>query len=313
VVACAQLNRGAVGREPGLADLRESGCLTEDTTLLRADTGAPITFRQLLDGGWRDLLVWSLDEDRRLVAAPITNVFPSGTKQVYTLTLASGRTVKASGNHRFLTYGGWAALDTLAQGDRIAVPRTLPPPVGVGLGWSEHRLGLLAHLIGDGCVLREQPVHYTSQDEANLAFVEAAAAGEFDITPRRVPQGNWQHTYLPAPFRLTWGRRNPIVQWFHDLGIASRRSYEKRLPDALYAASNAEIATFLRHLWATDGRVSEAAKSGNGTPALWYSSTSRDLIDGVALLLARLGIYARIRSSRKGDYRPSPIFRTLSG
>ena len=47
VVAVAQLNRGPEQRtdkKPLLADLRESGCLTGDTTILRADTGAPITF-----------------------------------------------------------------------------------------------------------------------------------------------------------------------------------------------------------------------------------------------------------------------------
>ena len=32
------------------------------------------------------------------------------------------------------------------------MPRRTPPPFNAGLGWSEHRIGLLAHLIGDGCV-----------------------------------------------------------------------------------------------------------------------------------------------------------------
>ena len=44
VVAVAQLNRGPEQRtdkKPLLADLRECGCLTGDTTLLRADTGCP--------------------------------------------------------------------------------------------------------------------------------------------------------------------------------------------------------------------------------------------------------------------------------
>jgi replicative DNA helicase len=34
VLACAQLNRGAVGRRPGLADLRESGALEQDSDLV---------------------------------------------------------------------------------------------------------------------------------------------------------------------------------------------------------------------------------------------------------------------------------------
>ena len=66
--------------------------------------------------------VWSMDEGRRLVPSPLTAVFPSGVKEVFRLTLASGRTVKASGNHPFRTLGGWAALEDLATGDRVAVP-----------------------------------------------------------------------------------------------------------------------------------------------------------------------------------------------
>ena len=188
--------------------------------------------------------MWSVDEQRRLVPAPITNVFASGTKEVYRLRLASGREVKASGNHRFLTLDGWLPLEDLAVGGRLGIPRRTREPVAIGLGWSEYRLGLLAHLIGDGCVLRSQPLHYTSNDEDNLAFVEAAAAAEFGISPRRVAQKTWWHTYLPAPYHCTHGRLNPLHIWFRELGIDDLRSHEKRIPEALYSASNEEVPCF---------------------------------------------------------------------
>jgi replicative DNA helicase len=51
---------------------------------------------------------------------------------VYELRLASGRSVKASGNHPFLALEGWYPLDKLDVGDRVAVPRGGPWPASVG-------------------------------------------------------------------------------------------------------------------------------------------------------------------------------------
>ncbi len=135
VVALSQLSRQLEMRQdkrPILADLRESGCLTADTRIVRADTGRSVTLGELLRREASDIPVWTLDEHYRLVPGTMSHVFPSGTKTVHRLGLASGRSVKASANHPFLALEGWYPLERFDVGDRIAVPRAgaWPPAVG---------------------------------------------------------------------------------------------------------------------------------------------------------------------------------------
>jgi replicative DNA helicase len=303
VVAISQLNRGPEQRtdkKPMLSDLRESGCLTASTRILRADTGAEVTFGELMRTGELPL-VWSLDEQLRMVARPMTNVFPSGRREVFRLRLASGREVEATGNHPFMKLDGWTPLEQLKVGDRIAAPRRVPEPVATQR-MDDCEVMLLAHMIGDGSCVRRQPIRYASVDEANLVAVTVSAA-HFGVTAVRdeYPAARVTTLRLPAPDRLARGRRNPIAAWLDGLGLFGLRSYEKYVPEAVFGAPNDQVALFLRHLWATDGSVRWDAKVGQGR--IYYASTSRRLIDDVAQLLLRLGVQSRVRRARKAGYR----------
>ncbi|WP_272952577.1 replicative DNA helicase [Kribbella amoyensis] len=307
VVAICQLNRGSEQRSdkrPMASDLRESGCLTADTRLMRADTGAEVSLGELLAEDARDIPVWSLDDRLKLVPRTLTHAFPSGVKEVFRLKLASGREIKATANHPFLTYDGWKPLGELRPGARLGSLRHVPPPLDLK-PWDEDEVVLLAHLLGDGSFVKRQPIRYASIEEHNLAAVTEAARRRFGITGVRDDDDAARVTTLrlPAPYRLARGKRNPVAAWLDGLGLFGLRSHEKFVPAGVFGLPKEQVGTFIRHLWATDGSV--CWDEANGQGRIYYASTSRRLVDDLARLLLRFNIFSRIKVAKKTGYRDS--------
>ena len=296
VVALSQLNRGPEQRtdkKPLLSDLRESGCLTAGTRILRADTGSEIALGDLLASGEQNVPVWSLDDHLRLVPQIMTHAFPSGTKEVFRVRLTSGREVEATANHPFLTLDGWRPLSSLAAGSRVAVPRHSPAPLQAR-EMPEPELVMLGHLLGNGSFVRRQPIRYASTDEANLAAVTDAAL-HFGITAVRDEHAAARCTALrlPSPYRLARRRRNPVAAWLGSVGLFGLRSHEKFVPRQIFSLPRNQLALFLRHLWAADGSVTVGKY---GAVRVYYGTASERLARDLQMLLLRFGILARLRA-----------------
>ena len=120
------------------------------------------------------------------------------------------------------------------------------------------------------------------------------------IQPRVRQERTWHQVYLASARHLTHGKRNPISAWLDELGVWGLRSYEKRVPELVFQQSALGIATFLRHLWSTDGCM-RMTWGKSPRPAIFYATSSERLARDVQSLLLRLGITANMKLVSQGE------------
>ena len=307
VIALSQLSRAVEARKPPipmLADLRE--CVTGETLVILSD-GRRVPVRNLV-GATPE--VFALSEEGCVSTAQSDKVWLVGDRPVFLVRLASGRVIRATGNHRLLGANGWRRVSDLGVGDRLAIAREIPEP-SVTDTWPDLRVALLGQLIGDGSYLSHQPMRYTTSSEENSAIVAEAAQKEFGARVTRYAGRRTWHQLLISGNGNRWHPAG-VNQWFREIGIFGQRSYEKRIPESAFRLSNAQIGLLLRHLWATDGTITPRAK-GRGDHAVVYSTNSQGLAQDVAALLLRLGIVARLQQVQQGAYRPMHVVRVSGG
>jgi replicative DNA helicase len=265
--------------------------------VLLAD-GRHVPIRELVGATPRVLAV---DESQHVAAFDSDLVWSVGTKPLLKVSLASGRTLRATSRHRVMTGNGWQRLEQIGVGDRVALSRRLPEPEQP-VRMAEHEVVLLGHLVGDGSYLVHQPLRYTTASEANSQAVRTAAEAFGCIVNRHAGRGAWHQLVISG----NGNRWHPagVNRWLRELGIFGQRSHEKRLPDSVFRLPNDQVSLLLRHLWATDGCIQVRPQGAKGSPRVYFSTCSERLARDVALLLMRFGIVARLRQVSQAAHRP---------
>lgn len=293
VMALSQLSRATEqhkDKRPSMADLRE--CLPADQLIIDAHNGVPYTVGQMVQ--WQangvGMALYGLNAENRIESASCGDVWAAGVKQIFKVRTKTGRTVRCSEGHRFLTVDGWKELKDLSPGCRIACPRFLPEPI-IPAEYGDRALDhadarLLGYLISDGSYLKHRAVSYAKPDAELIDDIRSIVKDKFGIEAR--DKQHWSGCpHLEFTSRRAGCSPNPLIGWLKELGIYDQRGQEKRVPSLVFGCPNDVLASFLGALWAGDGCIS---KRRNGYFSLKFSSTSMALLSEVQTLLLRFGV-----------------------
>jgi replicative DNA helicase len=127
-------------------------CLSADSEIV-LDDGRVATIEEVFRERQGRLL--TLGDNLKLGWTRPSMYVDDGVKPVLRVTTRLGRTIATTLTHPFLTVNGWRKLGELSVGDHVAVPRLMPVFGDEPLG--EHRVKLLAYMLGDGNMTGAMP------------------------------------------------------------------------------------------------------------------------------------------------------------
>jgi deoxycytidine triphosphate deaminase len=257
-------------------------CLTGDTRVVDAESGAYVPISEMrfarstigMDG-------WFLKP------AKVSAFIPQGQQFVYKLHTRAGLRIRATAGHPFRMLQGWAALQDLRVGDRIAVARNIPVFGNTAIpDWEATLLGLM---ISEGqCHTPGHSPTFTSSDPALVRLLERAmaASGMGEVTYK----GHYGYRLVNRRGRggVPWS--NKAHAWLESYGL-NVRSGDKFIPQRIFTAPRESVRLFLQALFGGDGGLYQSASG----VYLEYYSKSRRLIEDLHHLLLRFGVFSLIR------------------
>ena len=278
-------------------------CLSGSTRILTGDG-----YKEIKDLCGKNIKVASCyDSDVNLnmvTSFQDANVFPSGIKQIFTLTTVDGRTIKSTGNHPFLVYKDkkllWVKTSDIKIKDKLisglAEIDKKPPKL-------DSKYYALGHYLGDGWFLRNK--------DGRGQMGICAVGHEMDLMEGLLPV--WEsliveaEEYIKSSYDNRYNTKLKIMEdkngvltisiskphLFRMLenkyGFVPGKAPTKRFPKCYWTANPDQKRSFIRGLIDADGSVIETPRR-----SVSFTSANRELSKDLIVALSEFGIQSRI-------------------
>jgi ribonucleotide reductase alpha subunit len=238
----------------------------------------------------------------------------TGRNPIVRLRFSNGMELRCTPGHKiFTTNRGYVPAEGLTAEDQVKVLNVATPAVTADRSLPLETSAEAYRRKGDHAKLFRLPEKWTGDLAHYLGYHTGDGAVSGSVISTVYGSDEEQRTLLPrhrallawlngdeAPkpslqangtrqLRLS---RRPLARFLTELGIASTRAPDKRVPRSIFGAPSDIVAEFLRGLFDADGCVVDQAS--NGTRYAGLGSASEGLLVDVQRLLSTFGIHSRI-------------------
>lgn len=250
-------------------------CVAESAEVLLAD-GSVRTIREIVENRIDTPVLSYNEETGKFVQTKIKEYWCNGEKEVWEVKTRTGRKIKTTLNHQYLTQDGWKYLEQISPGDYIAVPKRIE--VFGNKIIPESEVKFLAYMLAEGCSRSTTPT-WTNNDPFLVSDFDSCCK-DLGFTTRR--KGITTHVGWDS------NRPNTLLKKHGMKGILSKC---RVLPQVILTCPKEQVALFLRVFFTCDGCIVKRRK-------IELTLASRVLVKQIAHLLSRFGIVCKVTNGR---------------
>lgn len=268
-------------------------CVSGDAMIQTANPGSVIAIRDLVKNSQTPTLQ-SLASGE-FVKGKIITKFDNGIQEVFILVLRTGKSIKTTAAHEFLTIQGWKKLRNLRVGELIATPKKLF--VG-NKSFNEDKVVILAYLLADGAIANMNKCYFVNKSRLLISDFKQRAERSFinlKITVTKYLREVMRATPTKATSAANYHEPNSLLAWLRELGLkdknGGKKSNKKFIPAFVFELRPSLLAKFLAVFWDCDGGT---------TPRMAYLTTiSKKLAFDIQTLLLKLGLSGHVYEVEK--------------